>query len=183
MAFLEHIAWMIFGMIFDIQLLKFVKLRIKETNEKQSFKMVPWKSANQNEDPDIPIRATAFSTATLIGSLIFFPLVFKTLLTGVGSMWYAFISISIWVAIQLPLILIFTIKHQRTKKIEKIKAQPPSRLQFLSQDEQTSTQCGLEFHDDNDEESIFCQDHESRFNQIHIVEEYELEHQNEQRTF
>ena len=125
------------GLFFDLKMLIFAKKRKKL--EQKSTELVPWKSisSNQKETIEVPVRATAFSSISLLLCMILFPLVLSTLQNKESNFWNIIITGSIGAIIYLPLLLLFTIKR---KKKQKVAIQPPKALNFHDEIEELDTE-------------------------------------------
>lgn len=143
---LKAVSITIIGLYCDISLFFFIKKRnnqVNATNENSApaAEMIPWKSSNsiQNEeDLQIPVKASLFSFA-LTCSIFFFAPLYIYLVSFDNSANFSFwliMSIHLILASTTPLIVIFfTIKQQDKEKKTVQSAQPPAQLQFHEESE------------------------------------------------
>lgn len=117
------------GLVCDILMYRFVKgNRGKDQNVTS---LVPWKSTtgNEEEDVQVPIRATIISTTTIIMVLSGFMSFYASNMISnnpeTSSYQYAVLTYSLLTILPIFL-LVFTVKQQ----VKVISAQPPQGLQF-----------------------------------------------------
>ena len=111
-------------LVCDIKMLVFVKNR----NKTEPLELVPWKSTNnsnqENEDFQVPLKATTLTVVFLILFCVFFIVIFIN-----DELWLSLTTMVIVIGIlPLPLLLIFTVKQKDTTKSKCV--QPPKTLQF-----------------------------------------------------
>ena len=119
------------GLFCDIKMLRFVKSQ----NKIQPTQLVPWKSISQknvDDDQKVPLNATVISSMSLL-----FGLIAQILLqvfgitedTNENHFWIPLEIIIIWGSLNMPFLLMLTIKHK--KKSATVQSnQPPQKLQF-----------------------------------------------------
>jgi len=134
---------LVIGIFFDLKMVAFVKHR----NRLQPVELVPWKSTTEEveKDTDIPVRATLNSTFWAIFFLVMFAVFILLDMTKDYPVYIlVLLSFMIICIIQLPLLLFLTIKQ---KSNQKIKVQPPQKLQFHNE----NFSHPLQYHEDFDE--------------------------------
>ena len=122
------------GMYCNLALLFFVK----KTNPEQvkGASLVPWKSTNNNQEEDlqIPIRATVITSLIVfvisIVSCIFVYLTYYDDHTDPQMFTWAILLSNICTSLEPPVLVLFTVKHQ----MKIIASQPPQGLQFHEND-------------------------------------------------
>ena len=126
------VFWTVTGLIYDVFLTKELMKRSKESNKK-GVGIIPWKSSNKPESAEVPIKATVISSLTLF--LVFMIILKSRISKNNGSMnaWNNIIAINTIFLIRLPIILIFTINHNKGKDTKKNLQQPPNSLQFVEE--------------------------------------------------
>ena len=140
------LVWVLISIYHDFSLLKLVKEKESKEHEKHSENpLVPWKSSNDDYKSGVPIRSTAISTVSFIFLLIFFNQTFQQANGSEGNSWVTIATNSVWMALYLPMALLLTINHNKSKVSKKTKKQPPNGLQFHSSDDVVSK--GPQFHD------------------------------------
>jgi hypothetical protein len=101
---------------------------VKNRNKTKPLELVPWKSTNnsnqENDDFQVPLKATTISVVFLLLFCVFFIVIFIS-----DELWYSLTTMVIIIGIlPLPLLLIFTVKQKDPKKSKSV--QPPKILQF-----------------------------------------------------
>ena len=109
---------------FWLKMLVFVKNR----NKTEPMELVPWKSTNnsnqENEDFQVPLKATTITVVFLLLFFVFFIVIFIS-----DELWHSLTTMVTVIGIlPLPLLLIFTVKQKDPKKSKSV--QPPKILQF-----------------------------------------------------
>ena len=105
----------------------------------KGVEMIPWKSSNESDNNEIPLRATVISSILLAFDLflIFVTIYVSSKSTSYTSGWYLITTGLMNNMVRLPITLIFAIKHKR--KVQEIKKnQPPTKLQFHDKGRQDS---------------------------------------------
>ena len=119
------------GLFCDVKMLLFVNNR----NKTQPTQLVPWKSINQkniNDDQKVPLRATIISSISLIFYLMLRTLGKLFVNSPVIDDYYFWIiteMMLLWGALNMPLMLMLTIKHKNKGPTGQT-IQPPQKLQF-----------------------------------------------------
>ena len=151
---------LILAIFFNMKLKQIIEDRKKR--EKDSNQLVPWCVTSTNsEDVNIPQRAMYVSTSAMIFSAVgtaFYGISFTgtNVVSNANLLFSSFLICSITLMVYLPLVLLFTVQHNRTIELRKLFAQPPSELQFhniatIPNDDES------EFHADKDSyEGVEC---------------------------
>ena len=138
------------GLFCDIKMLLFVKSQ----NKTQPAQLVPWKSVcqkNVDDDQKVPVRATMISTISLI--LFLMLRILERVLSSsqvIEEYYFWMLSefILLFAALNMPVMLMLTIKHKKNSLIVQLN-QPPQKLQFH---DELIEMCGvsepLQFHED-----------------------------------
>ena len=132
-----NLGFCVLGIFNDIRLYQLIKKKTVEDKKcPEGIKndgLVPWKSTNEEQDPGIPLRATLISTiSTLIFVCILYSIYLSLAFSSISfSAWFILLASLIISGTRLPLMLIFTIKHKKTK----MENQPPKTLQFHEESE------------------------------------------------
>ena len=126
------VFWTVIGLIYDVFLTKELIKRSKESNQKR-VGIIPWKSSNKSESAEVPIKATIISSLTLFLVFMIVSIILKSRISGTINAWKNIIAINTLFLIRLPIILIFTINHNKGKDKKKNLQQPPNSLQFVEE--------------------------------------------------
>ena len=122
--FAEILAVLGTGLFADLSLYKLIKKRNSQNGGKN---LVPWRiSAQADHNLGVPVRATLFTSLTMISAFVVIPIAFSPTYFGKFSIWINISVGNFWTAIQLPILLMFTISHQKMVYM----VQPPKGLQF-----------------------------------------------------
>ena len=119
------------GLYFDVKMIKFIKNRNRITPA-QPAQLIPWRTQSPNKTlNNVPVRATILSTLSLIILCIFgVPVLHSLHYQNVRVQWDRLLTFMIWLSLQLPMILIFTIKHKEHSNNLIKRNQPPRKLHF-----------------------------------------------------
>ena len=102
---------------------------VKDQNKIQPAQLVPWISMNQkdnNDDQNVPLRATVISTMSLIVPSIVLPI---TIIFDI-NFWLVSTFVVLMGSIFLPLLLLFIIKRKKKNKTPVQFNQPLKKLHF-----------------------------------------------------
>ena len=131
------------------------KSSVKERNKTQPVLLVPWKSIseqNKQDDLKVPLRATIISTASMIFVIlasVTYPLLFASN-DFVYDRWVFAGIVMLGGSLNLPLLLVFTIKHKKEGTTRRLN-QPPQNLQFHDEAlDMAGYSHPLQFHKDFD---------------------------------
>ena len=135
LTFLLFVACNLTTFVFDVAMIRFIRNRTK-VNPTQ---LVPWKSSNPQSDEQnksgIPVRATILSTVSFaVLSYFGLPTLSTLHYEREQVSWYRLVSMMLWLSLELPMLLIFTIK-QRKGPNAVADLQPPKKLHFHDESE------------------------------------------------
>ena len=131
-----------FGLLSDFFLLVFVKKRNKDPNN--SNQLIPWKVNAVKENVGVPVKTTILTLVSIIFmALTITPALIDTIVTKRPTLWLFLTIFNAWIGCQLPLLLIFTINHQKKNVVQN---QPPKSLHFhdsISEENETVLNNGI----------------------------------------
>ena len=129
------VFWTVTGLIYDVFMTKELMKRSKKSNQK-GIGIIAWKLSNKSESAEVPIKATALSSLTLFLVFMILSIILKSIISennGLINSWKHIIAINTLFLVRLPIILIFTINHNKGKDEKKNLQQPPNSLQFVEE--------------------------------------------------
>ena len=132
LTFLLFLACNLTAIYFDIAMIRFIRQR-SQVNPVPA-QLVPWKSSSTNDSlslnkSGIPVRATILSTVSFaILSYFGLPTLSTSHYEREQVQWYRLLSMMLWLSLQLPMLLIFTIRQRKGPNA--VAVQPPKKLHF-----------------------------------------------------
>ena len=133
LTFLLFLACNLTAIYFDIAMIRFIRQR-SQVNPVPA-QLVPWKSFSTNDSlslknkSGIPVRATILSTVSFaILSYFGLPTLSTSHYEREQVQWYRLLSMMLWLSLELPMLLIFTIRQRKGPNA--VAMQPPKKLHF-----------------------------------------------------
>ena len=163
------------GLFCDVKMWLFMKSQNK--TQPKPTELVPWKSISQKnveDDQKVPLRATIISTMSLIFGLMLGILLQVFVSTEVIDDYFFWIVSEmglLWGVLNLPFLLMLTIKHKNKGQIVQ-SSQPPQKLQFHDEAiEMGGISEPLQFHEEFVSDDVTEDWNNARTNQeLEIVE-------------
>ena len=121
----------VFGVFTDFFLLAFVRNRNK--NHSNLNQLIPWNINAVKENVGVPTKTTILTLVSiLLIAITLTPSIIYIMIMNEANLWLISTILTTWIGCQLPLLLIFTINHQKKTVV---KNQPPKSLHFHNNDD------------------------------------------------